>query len=114
MADVAFFHDRSRMLAYLHRMILLWAKGARSVWRARASAQVANGPLIYAHAARVAELSEGVETLYRTGQDFAAMPLIRSSMESAMTVAYRSSPGVRRLRARTPPPQGSGGVTWRT
>jgi hypothetical protein len=88
MADDAFFHDRSRMLAYLHRMIELWAKGARSVWRARASTQFVNGPLIYAHAAHVVELSEGVETLYRADQDFAAMPLIRSSMESAMTAAY--------------------------
>jgi hypothetical protein len=88
MADDAFFHDRQRMLIYLHKMIELWTKGTRSVWKARASTQVANGPLIYSHAAHVAELSEGVETLYRAGQDFAALPLIRASIESAMTAAY--------------------------
>ena len=77
-------HNRAEHLTFLKRLVELWDKTEGNTWEFPRDRDQLNAPLIYGFAAQAATLSKAVLTLYAAGQDFAALPLMRTTMECAL------------------------------
>ena len=82
--------NRAEHLIFLRRLVELWDKTDGKTWEFSRDRDHLNAPLIYGFTAQAATLSKAVLTLYAAGQDFAALPLIRTTMECAVTAAWLS------------------------
>ena len=82
--------NRAEHLTFLRRLVELWDKTDGKTWEFSRDRDQLNAPLIYGFAAQAATLSKAVLTLYTAGQDFAALPLMRTTMECAVTAACLS------------------------
>jgi hypothetical protein len=81
---------RADLVKILNAMIDLWDGDSPKSLVVPSDRHPANLPLIYSNTAQTVNLSRAVLTLYAGGLEWEALPLIRASLECAVTAAWLS------------------------
>ncbi|MDQ1548055.1 MAG: hypothetical protein QOH69_2959 [Actinomycetota bacterium] len=83
-------HDRGELVRYIQKLIDVWNLYIDKSWKVAGSDHPAHLPSIYACASQTVLYSQAVLKLYEVGLPLAALPMIRASLECAVTAAWLS------------------------
>lgn len=76
--------------ALIERLSAIWASRRLDGWTTSGEYPLALGPFVYAYTSQTVELAESTAVLVKAGRAHAAVALVRSAMEFALTAAWLS------------------------